>query len=533
MSAPAAAPAASSTAQSGDRLNEKVKERDVRMSNLLAAKSLADAVRTSLGPRGMDKMVVDSSGDVLITNDGATVLRELEVTHPAAKMLVKLSAAQDVEAGDGTTSVVVICGALLSACQTLLEKGIHATAISEAFQVACDKAEEVLHSMAVPLQLSDRETLIRCARTSLQSKIVSQHADMLAPVAVDAVLKIAANNNADLRDIRIVKKLGMTLDDSELIDGLVFAQKASHLANGPTRIENAKIGLIQFCLSPPKSDMDNTVVVSNYEQMDRVHAEERAYLLNLCKSIKKTGCNVLLIQKSILRDAVTPLSLSFLAQMKIMVIRDIERDDIEFISKTLGCKPVAHVDLFTADKLGSANLVEESPTADGKIVKVTGIPTEHKTVSILLRGTAKLILDEADRSLHDALCVVRALVKKQFLIAGGGAPESEVAYQLERYAKTLGGVNAYCVRAFAEALEVIPYTLAENAGMYPVEVVAELRQKHAEGGKNVGINVRRGGVSSMLDENVVQPLLVTLSAIRLATETVRMILKIDDIVPVR
>jgi T-complex protein 1 subunit delta len=515
---------------------ENEKQRDVRASNLLAAKALADAVRTSLGPHGMDKMVLDGSGDVVITNDGATVLRQLEVTHPAAKMLVKLSAAQDVEAGDGTTSVVVICGSLLAACQTLLEKGIHASAISEAFQLAIDRAEQVLEGMSIPVALTDRETLIRCARTSLQSKVVSQYADLLAPMAVDAVLRVAggdAATNVDLKDIRMVKKLGATIDDSELVDGLVFSQGASHLAGGPTRIENAKVGLIQFCISPPKSDMDNNVVVTNFEQMDRAFQDERQYVLKICKAIQKAGCNVLLIQKSILRDAVTNHALSFLAKMKIMVIRDIERDDIEFIAKTIGCKPVAHVDLFTADKLGSAKLVEEVGTPDGKIVKVTGIAAEQRTVSVLLRSTAKTLLDEADRSLHDALCVVRSLVKKRALVAGGGAPEAEVSFQLTQYAKTLGGTDSYCVRAFAEALEIVPYTLAENAGLYPVQIVTELRRRHAEGEKNAGINTRRATVSSMLEENVVQPLLVSLSAMRLATETVRMILKIDDIVPVR
>nr|ANM86100.1 T-complex protein 1 subunit delta [Stygiella incarcerata] len=522
---------------SGERYREEEKQKDVRMSNIIAAKAVSDAIRTSLGPRGMDKMILESGGDVVVTNDGATILRSLEVIHPTAKMLVELSHAQDVEAGDGTTSVVVIAGALLSSCLGLMERGIHPSKISEAFQLAADKAEEILVDMGKPVDLDDRESLIKAASTSLQSKVVAQHADVLAPIAVDSVLKIANLSgpvpSVDLRDIRIVKKLGGTLDDTQLIDGFLFPQKATRLANGPTRIENAKIGLIQFCLSPPKSDLEHNVVIRDYQQMDRAFTDERKYLLTMCQKIKKTGCNVLLIQKSILQDAVTDLSLHFLAQMKIMVVRDIERDDIEFVAKSVGCTPAAHIDFFTTEKLGEAEKVEEISTPDGRVTKVTGLKYPHKTVSVLIRGTNKHVLDEADRSLHDALCVVRSIVKKKFLICGGGAPEMEVSKGLLTYAKTQPGLRSYCIRAFAEALEVIPYTLAENAGLSPVAIVTELRKRHAEGEKTMGINIKKGTISDMGDESVVQPLLVNLSAIRLATETVRMILKIDDIVLVR
>jgi len=241
----------------------------------------------------------------------------------------------------------------------------------------------------------------------------------------------------------------------------------------------------------------------------------------------------LLIQKSILRDAVTDLSLHFLAKMKILVVRDIERDEIEFISKTLGCHPIASLEGFSAEKLGTAELVEEAPTSDGKIVKITGVPARAKTVSILVRGSNKLVLDEAERSIHDALCVIRCIVKKRFMIAGGGAPEIEISLQLGKWAKTLKGLESYCASAYAEAFEIVPYTLAENAGLHPIAIVTELRNKHANGEKTSGINVRKVTISNILEENVVQPLLVSLSAVRLATETVTMILKIDDIVAVR
>ncbi|CAK6978636.1 T-complex protein 1 subunit delta [Scomber scombrus] len=513
---------------------DRDKPAQIRFSNISAAKAVADAIRTSLGPKGMDKMIQDEKGDVTITNDGATILKQMQVLHPAAKMLVELSKAQDIEAGDGTTSVVVIAGALLDACSKLLQKGIHPTTISESFQKAVEKGVEVLTGMSRPVQLSDRETLLNSATTSLCSKVVSQYSSLLAPMSVDAVMRVidpATATGVDLQDIRIIKKLGGTIDDCELIDGLVLTQK---VANSVTRVEKAKIGLIQFCLSPPKTDMDNQIVVSDYAQMDRVLREERAYILNMVKQIKKAGCNVLLIQKSILRDALSDLALHFLNKMKIMVVKEIEREDIEFVCKTIGTKPIAHIDHFTAEMLGTAELAEEvSLDGSGKLIKITGCASPGKTVSLVVRGSNKLVIEEAERSIHDALCVIRCLVKKRALIAGGGAPEIELAVRLAEYSRALGGMEAYCVRAYADALEVIPSTLAENAGLNPISTVTELRNRHAQGDKMAGINVRKGGISNILEELVVQPLLVSISALTLATETVRSILKIDDVVNTR
>jgi len=509
---------------------------EVRMSNITAAKAVSDAVRTSLGPRGMDKMIQTGKGEVIITNDGATILKHMSVLHPAAKMLVDLSAAQDVEAGDGTTSVVVIAGSLLGAAEKLLSKGIHPTTIAESFQRAATKSTEYLTEMSTKVELSDRESLLRAASTSLNSKIVSQYSNLLGPIAVDAVLRVidpVTASNVDLRDIRVIGKAGGTIDDTELVDGMVLTQNVIKSAGGPTRIEKAKIGLIQFQLSPPKPDMENQIVVNDYRQMDKILKEERQYLLNITKKIKKTGCNVLLIQKSILRDAVNDLSLHFLSKLKIMAIKDIERDEIEFISKSLGCKPIADSESFTEDKLGSAELIEEVESVGSKVVKVTGMKHTGKTVSILCRGANSLVIEESERSLHDALCVVRCLVKKKALIAGGGAPEIEVSQKLMDHAKTLAGMEQYCFNAFAEALEVIPTTLAENAGLNPISIVTELRNRHLHGEKTAGINVRKGTITNILDENVIQPLLVSTSAIELAAETVKMILKIDDLVQTR
>jgi len=532
--------APTSTAMQGGSQNHAIQGRtqskSVREYNITAAKAVADAVRTSLGPRGMDKMISSASGEVVITNDGATILKQMDVNHPTAKMLVDLSKAQDIEAGDGTTTVTVLAGSILGQAQKLLDQGIHPLVISDAFLKAAKKAEEVLEGMSVPVDLKDREAMIKAASTSLNSKVISQNASIIAPICVDAISRIIdpdTATNVDLRDIAVVKKAGGTIDDTELIEGLVFTHKASHAAGGPTRVANAKIGLIQFCLSAPKTDIEQNVVVSDYAQMDRILKEERQYILKMCKQIQKSGCNVLFIQKSILRDAVNELSLHFLAKMKILVVKDIERDDIEFISKTCGAMPIASIESFIPDKLGKADLVQELSTSDGKIVKVTGVPNVGKTVTLLCRASNKLVLEESERSIHDALCVLRCLVKKRFLTPGGGAPEIEIAYQLTHWATTLPGTQAFCVRAFAEAMEVVPYTLAENAGLDAISIVTELRARHQAGDTNAGINVRKGTITDIREENVLVPLLVNTSAINLATECVRLILKIDDIVTTR
>lgn len=526
-----------SAARKGETFRDNSKKKDVRIMNIEAAKAVADAVRTSLGPRGMDKMVAQADGEVIITNDGATILNKMMVEQPAAKMLVELSKSQDVVAGDGTTSVVVLCGALLKKSLELLDKGIHPTIISDAFDSACQRAVEMLEKdVAIPVAVDDRESLLKAANTSLSSKIVSQYSSLLAPMAVDCLLKVADPARPellDLKDVKIVTKVGGTIDDSEMVNGLVLDHKASKAAGGPTRCENAKVALIQFQVSPPKTDLENNVLVGDYAAMDRILKEERNYILQMVKKIKASGANVLLIQKSILRDAVTDLSLHYMAKAKIMVVQNVEREDIEFISKTLGCLPIAHVDHMRPEKLGHAGLVEEMEVGRGKVVKFTGIENQGRTATVLLRGSNRMAMDEADRSLHDALCVVRCLMQKRFLIAGGGAPEMELSYQLSQWAKTLTGMESYCVRGFAEALEVVPYTLAENAGLNPIENVTELRNLHASGHKYHGMNVRKGAVTDMLEENVVQPLLVTTSALSLATETVKLILKIDDIVPTR
>uniref|UniRef100_A0A8C2IKI2 T-complex protein 1 subunit delta n=1 Tax=Cyprinus carpio TaxID=7962 RepID=A0A8C2IKI2_CYPCA len=467
---------------------DRDKPAQIRFSNISAGKAVADAIRTSLGPKGMDKMIQDGKGDVTITNDGATILKQMQVLHPAAKMMVELSKAQDIEAGDGTTSVVVIAGALLDACAKLLQKGIHPTIISESFQKAVDKGVEILTSMSQPVQLSDRETLLNSATTSLCSKVVSQYSSLLAPMSVDAVMRVidpATATSVDLRNICIIKKLGGTIDDCELVDGLVLTQRVVN--TGVSRVEKAKIGLIQFCLSPPKTDMDNQIVVSDYVQMDRVLREERAYILNLIKQIKKAGCTVLLIQKSILRYKITTeLQDTGTAKLLWIMVMDFSARTKWFKVKMPQC-----------------------------------------FLQTCIFSLYKMLIDRVEWSGVDC-CDVFIICRA--LIAGGGAPEIELALRLAEYSRSLAGMEAYCVRAYADALEVIPSTLAENAGLNPISTVTELRNRHAQGEKTAGINVRKGGISNILEELVVQPLLVSISALTFATETVRSILKIDDLV---
>ncbi|KAB0385157.1 hypothetical protein FD755_000113, partial [Muntiacus reevesi] len=426
---PRTRPPAGAVGAAGGRGKSTYQDRDkpahIHFSNISAAKVVADAISTSLGPKGMDKMIQDGKGDVTITNDGATILKQMQVLHPAARMLVELSKAQDIEAGDGTTSVVIIAGSLLDSCTKPLQKGIHPTIISESFQKALEKGIEILTDM-----------------------VVFQYSSLLSPVSVDAVMKVidpATATSVDLRDIKI------------LVEDLVLTQKVAN------------------------SDMDNQIVVSDYVQMDGVLREERAYILNL----------------SILRDVLSDLALHFLNKKKIMVVKDIEREDNEFICKTIGAKPVVHVDPFTVDMLGSAELAEEvSLNGSGKLIKITGCANAGKTVTIVVRGSSKLVFEEAEHSIHDALCVIRCLL----------------ALRLTEYSRTLNGMESYCICAFADAMEAITSTLAGNGGLNPIST---------------------GGVSNILEELVVQPLLVSVSALTLATETVRSILKIDDVVNTR
>ncbi|EZG67932.1 T-complex 1 subunit delta, partial [Gregarina niphandrodes] len=416
-----------------DRLDRNDRAMSTRQQNTNAAKAVADAVRTSLGPLGMDKLIHGAKGDVVITNDGATILKEMNVIHPAAKMLVELSESQDVEAGDGTTSVVVVAGALITAASGLLEKGLHPQTIAQAFLQASKMAQEVLSEMSIPVDVTDREELEKAVSTSLQSKVVSSLASHLAPIAVEAVCAVHRNledANVDLNDVRVVKQLGGTIDDSELVQGLVLPnQRVSRIAGGPTSCRDAKIGLIQFCLSLPKTDMDQQITIKDYTAMDRLLRQERLQMAKMVKKIQATGCNVLLVQKSILREAVNELALDFLAKANILVLRDIERDEVDFIARTVGCEPISSLEHFTPERLGAAQLVEEQVVGESRVVKFTGCKSDH-TVSVILRASNRLTLEEAERSFRDAICVVRSMIRTRRLLPGGGAAETEMSIKL-------------------------------------------------------------------------------------------------------
>lgn len=511
----------------------------MRASNIAAAKAVADVVKTSLGPRGMDKMIQNAKGQVVVTNDGATILKNLQVLHPAARMMVELSEAQDAAAGDGTTSVVVMAGTLLSAAESALAAGIHPTTISESFRTAVERAAEFVETdMGLAVDTKNKEALVKCALTSLSSKVVSTSGPHIASIAAQAILT-AAGSSTDgafaLEDIRVVPRLGGTLEDMRLIEGLVLPLSVNKSAGGPNRMDKARIGLIQFQLSPPKTDMESNIIVADYQQMDRILREERAYILDLCKRIKKTGCNVLFVQKSILRDAVSEMARHYLAKLKILLVEDIERDQIDYLARVLGCRPIADIDSFSEERLASADLVEEVDDEGAAFVQVTGLSKSaaSQAVSVLVRGANQVVLEEAERSLHDALCALKCLLRKPLMIVGGGAAETHIAVRLARYSQAVSGASAFCLAAYAEALETLPCILAENAGLFPVPVLAELKKRHASGEVHAGISVRRAAVSDMRDEGVLQPAFVTLSALQLATEAVCMILKIDDIVECR
>mmetsp|Transcript_31388 Transcript_31388/g.48689 ORF Transcript_31388/g.48689 Transcript_31388/m.48689 type:complete len:530 (+) Transcript_31388:67-1656(+) len=508
------------------------KQQDAQLSNFLMAKGISEAIRTSLGPHGMDKVIL-SEEDILITNDGATILKNAKFDHPAANMLVDISRSQDSEVGDGTTTVVVLSGSFLGTCIGLIKKGLTYHRISEAFQISLKKAKEVILDIAIPVDLKDTKALYHAAYTSLESKVVSSHSYIFAPIAVESVVKItnlAHSNDIDLDNIRIIKKIGGTIEQTELLNGLGIENPAVKSFGGPSKIIGGHIALIQFCLNSPSTDTDSVLVINNYSSMDKILREERQYITSICRKIKFSGCNVLLVQKSILKNPISDLALQILAQMKVMVIKDIPREDIPFILKSLGCVPIVDIESFSKEKLGYADLVEEKNYCNEKIINFQGIKCAfQKTATIVIRSSNKILLDEAVRSFHDALCVIRSLVRRRFLVGGGGSVEIEVSTILKQFSKSITGLDSYCINAFAGTLEIIPYTISENAGLEPIEIVSKLRKKHKEGNRLLGIDARKGMLRNMVEENVVTPLLVTTSIFNMSIEFAIQLLKIDNI----
>jgi len=501
--------------------------RDAQHNNIMAAKIIAQAVKSSLGPKGMDKMLVDSLGDVTITSDGRTILDEIEVEHPAAKMMVEVAKTQDDEVGDGTTTSVIVAGELLSKAEELIDKNVHPTVIIDGYRKAADKALEVLEKIAIPVDPTDKEALKKVAMTSMASKIVSENRKQLADIVVDAVLyiarKVGDEYRVDLDDIMVEKKPGESVTGTKLIKGIVLDKEVVH-SGMPKRVENAKIALLNCPLEVEKTEFDAKINIDSPEAMEAFLKEEENMLRSMAEKVAATGANVLICQKGI-DDMVQ----HFLAREKILAVRRAKKSDMEKLAKATGGRIVTNLDDLKSGDLGYAALVEERKIGDDKMVFIEGCKDPH-SVAILIRGGTERIVDEAERSVHDALCVVRDVVQEPKILAGGGAPEIEVARELREYAESLPGREQLAVQSFAEAIEVVPVTLAENAGLDPIDILSELRATHEKGETWAGVDVFEGKVNDMQKLEVYEPLAVKKQVIKSATEAATMILKIDDVI---
>ena len=507
---------------------ERTTKRNAQLNNIAAGKVIAEAVKSCLGPRGMDKMLVDSLGDIVITNDGATILDEMDVKHPAAKMLVQVAKAQDDTVGDGTTTAVIIAGQLLKGSEELLEQKIHPTTIVAGLKKAAKKATEILDKMAVDIDPEDVETLMKVAMTAMNSKSIAGSKELFADITAKAIglIKEARDGKliADLDNVSVVKKQGMGLTDTELVRGMVIDKEILHPAM-PKRVNNAKIAILDAALEIEKTEFDAEIRISDPFQVKALMEEEDRMLKTLADRVINTGANVLLCQKGIEDDIV-----SYLAKAGILAVRRVKKSDMKRLSRATGGRIVSNVKELTPDVLGSAGVVEETTIGDDKMVYVRDC-ANPKAVTVVIRGGSSQVVDEAERALHDALCVVRNAVQDKKIVAGGGAPEVEVAKGLREFAGTIGGREQIAIEIFADALEVIPKTLGENAGHDPIDVIVSLRAKHeTPEGKWFGINVYTGKPSDMMAEGVIEPLSVKTHAIKSASEAAHMILRIDDVI---
>jgi len=501
--------------------------RDAQRGNILAAKIIAETVRTSLGPRGMDKMLVDSFGDVTITNDGATILDEMEVQHPAAKMMVEVAKTQDDEVGDGTTTSVVVAGELLKKAEELIDKDVHPTVIVDGYRQASTRALEILQEIALKADPSDKQILRRVAEVSLASKLLAEHKESMAELAVNAVLQVAEKTpggfNVDIEDIKVEKKPGESLTDTELIKGIVLDKEVVH-PGMPKRIEEAKIALVDLPLEVEKTEFDAKINIENPDQMKAFLDEEENMLKNMVDKIADTGANVLLCEKGI-----DDVAQHYLAKDGILAVRRVKQSDIEKLVKATGAKVISNLDDLKSSDLGYAKIVEEKKVADDKMVFIEGCKNP-KAVTILVRGGSERLVDEAERSLHDALCVVRDVIREPLVVAGGGAPEAEMARRLREHSQKLSGKEQLAVIAFADALETVPMALAENAGLEPIDIMVQLRAAHEKGQIWAGVNIEDGKVSNLEEKGILEPLSVKAQVIKSATEAAGMILKIDDVI---
>jgi len=508
---------------------ERTRGKDAMQNNIAAAKVIAESVRTSLGPRGMDKMLVDQFGDVVITNDGATILKEIDVQHPAAKMMVEVAKTQDSEVGDGTTTSVIFAGELLKRAEKLLEQKIHPTVITEGFRKASGKAIEVLEGMSVKSGIDDKVGLKNAAMTCMSSKIVSESKDMLADICIEAIAAIAEKSVngdwvADIEKVQIQKKEGESIDETTLIKGIILDKEVVN-PGMPKIAKDAKILLLQSAVEIEKTEFDAKLQITSPEQIQQFLDEEERMLRTMVEKIVNSGANVVICQKGI-----DDMAQHFLSKAGIMAIRRVKKSDIEKLSKATGGIIFTNLNDVAQDKLGFAGLVEERKIMNDSWIFIEECK-DPKSVVILIRGGTDLIIDEADRAIHDALCVTRDVIEDQKIVGGGGAPEIEAAIQLRKYAQTLGGREQLAVEVFADALDIIPKTLAENAGLDQIDVLMKLRAAHQSGKKFAAINLDTGDiVDDMMAVGVVEPTVVKIQAIKSATEAASMILRIDDVI---
>ena len=507
---------------------ESTRGKTAHNNNIMAAKAVAEAVRSTLGPKGMDKMLVDSMGDIVITNDGATILKELDIEHPAAKMVVEISKTQDNECGDGTTSAVVIAGELLKKSESLIEQNVHPTVISNGFRLAAQESLKILKEIGIKVDPDDKKSLKKVALTAMTGKSVGGERDSLADIAVEAVMSISEKTDgkfrADIDNIQVEKKHGGSVADTRLIKGIVLDKERVH-PRMPMQVKNAKIALIDSALEIKKTEVEAKIQIRDPMQMQKFLDEEEKTLKGMVAKVKASGATVVICEKGI-----DDMAQHYLAKEGIYAVRRVKRSDMEKLAKATGGKVVTNLDDLGKSELGAAEKVEELKISDDDMTFVTGCKNP-KAVSILVRGGTEHVVDEVERALHDALKVVSVAVEDGLVVAGGGAPEMEIALKLRDYGQSVGGREQLAIEAFAEALEIIPWTLAENAGMDMINVLIELKNAHTKKtGRSFGVNVVDNKVSDMLSQNVIEPLRVKTQAVLSATEVASMVLRIDDVI---
>ena len=496
--------------------------KDAQRNNILAARIISETVKTTLGPKGMDKMLVDSLGNITITNDGATILSEMDVQHPVAKMMVDLAKTQESEAGDGTTSAVMLVGKLLENAEKLLDKKIHPSIICNGFKLACDKSLEFLEELS--LEISKEEELLKIAQTAMTGKGAEFSKEKLAKIVVEAIKKVVKEKNQlDLDDIKIEKQKGESIFESELVDGIVLDREKTSI-DMHERIENAKIAIFDCPLEVKSLDRETRISIDSPEKFRSFIEQEQEILLAIVNKIKEVGANVVFCQKGI--DDVAQF---FLAKKGIYAVRRIPRSDIQRISKATGGKIISKIEEITENDLGFAELVEEKKIGEDRMTYITGCKNP-KSVSIVIKGGTQQVLDEVERALKDALGDVSCVIREQKVVVGGGSIEIELAKKLREFSQKLNGREQLAVEEFANALEFIPITLAENAGLDPLDVLTELKVSHEAGNVYFGLNLFSGKVEDCLSEGILEPLKVKRQAISSASDLAIMILRIDDVI---